>query len=90
MMTAVFISSPFDKEMRFECKSFKTNNSKYGEVVILPKHRDSIFAINSGSNIEIQDNNDKKVCLAINENSVVKIDGDKILVFGEYKVINNN
>ena len=33
---------------------------------------------------------DKKVCLAINENSVVKIDGDKILVFGEYKVINNN
>ena len=46
MMTAVFINSPFDKEMRFECKEFKTNNSKYGEVVVLPKHRNSIFTIN--------------------------------------------
>ena len=88
MMTAVFINSPFDKEMRFECKEFKTNNSKYGEVVVLPKHRNSIFTIDAGSSVEIKDNNDKKVNLVVNEKSVVKIDGDKILVFGEYKVVN--
>ena len=88
MMTAVFINSPFDKEMRFECKEFKTNNSKYGEVVVLPKHRHSIFTIDAGSSVEIKDNNDKKVNLVVNEKSVVKIDGDKILVFGEYKVVN--
>ena len=88
MMTAVFINSPFDKEMRFECKEFKTNNSKYGEVVILPKHRNSIFTIDAGSNIEIKDNSDKKVNLIVNEKSVVKIDGDKILVFGGYKIVN--
>ena len=82
------MDSPFDKERRFECKEFKTNNSKYGEVVVLPKHRNSIFTIDAGSNIEIKDNNDKKVCLIVNEKSVVEIDGDKILVFGRYKVVN--
>ena len=86
MMTAVFVNSPFDKEVRIDCKEFKAKSSKYGEIVILPKHRNNIFTISEGSNVELKAVDNTIVVVDIKKQAVVRIDSDKIFIFGEYKI----
>ena len=83
LMIAVFANSPFDDELRIECKMLKINTQAYGEVAILENYSKSIFDVKD-TIVEIQ-NGDKKAQVQIIGKAIVKIENNTINIFGAYE-----
>lgn len=84
-ITAIFLNSPFDNELRIDCESVKINTFKEGEIVILPNFRSSIFEIentivecNNGSNI-------RKI--KINGTGIIEFKNNTLNCFGTFEEI---
>lgn len=71
-ITAIFLNSPFDDEIRIDCESIKLNTTTDGEIVILPNFRKSIFEIKD-TILECK-NNDKIRKIQISGNGIIKFD----------------
>ena len=85
-LSAVFLSSPFDKEIRYDCDSIKLRSDKDGEVCILQNYNDCIFTISEGL-IEISSGG-KIIKLKILSKGVVKIEDNCFYCFSSFKEYN--
>ena len=83
LMIAIFANSPFDNELRLECKILKINTKAYGEVAVLENYSKSIFDVKD-TIVEMQ-NGEKKTQVQIIGNAIVKIENNTINIFGMYE-----
>lgn len=84
-ITAIFANSPFDKEVRIDCKILKMNTDKDGEICILPNFNNSIFEIKDNV-IEVEcDNTIKKI--KIIGTGIVKFENNTFICLGSFKKI---
>ena len=82
---AIFANSPFDNEIRMDCKMLRMNTKKDGEVCVLPNFNNSIFEIDNSIIFVSTDSGEKKI--KIDGVGIIKFENNILTCFGKFTEI---
>lgn len=83
---AVFANSPFDTEVRIDCKMLKLRTKEDGDICILPDFNNTIFDIEDAIVYLESDTESRKI--KIIGTGVAKFENNKFMCFGKFEDIN--
>ena len=82
-ITAIFANSPFDEEVRIDCKMLKMNTRKDGEICVLPEFNNSIFEVDD-SVIDIM-TGDGTIHVKMLGSAIVRFKDNVLTCFGRFE-----